>query len=199
MSTNGFENREKDGCNGFTLVEVIIVVAIMSMVILAITMMMSTSTRIYRRESQDIDLQQEAQSSMNQLEDMIVSANQLRFVYYHTGASDETTVIDYEAIDEGNTKQHYFIIWIKANNSLYFVVKDSAFTYNGSDSEVTELVANVTEDVNLMAKNINTFEAKYTDEILKQSVTVNAEFKIRPTDSNSYTIIKQIKLRNKQS
>lgn len=72
METN-IENK------GFTLIELVVSIAIMAIVITAVTYFMSRSTKNYQYASDDISLQTEAQTMMNQLCDIIMEANNVKF------------------------------------------------------------------------------------------------------------------------
>ena len=60
--------------SGFTLVELVIVMAIMGILGLAVAGFIGTSTKQYKYASKDVDLQYEAQLTMNQIGDLIIDA-----------------------------------------------------------------------------------------------------------------------------
>ena len=60
--------------SGFTLVELVIVMAIMGILGLAVVGFIGTSTKQYKYASKDVDLQYEAQLTMNQIGDLIIDA-----------------------------------------------------------------------------------------------------------------------------
>ena len=61
--------------SGFTLVELVIVMAIMGILGLAVAGFIGTSTKQYKYASKDVDLQYEAQLTMNQIGDLIIDAD----------------------------------------------------------------------------------------------------------------------------
>lgn len=60
--------------SGFTLVELVIVMAIMGILGLAVTGFIGTSTKQYKYATKDVDLQYEAQLTMNQIGNLIIDA-----------------------------------------------------------------------------------------------------------------------------
>ncbi len=60
---------------GITLVEVLVTVAILSIVIVTASTFMTTSSRSFARESADSDVQSEAELAVNQIEDLIIDVN----------------------------------------------------------------------------------------------------------------------------
>ncbi|HAB61871.1 MAG TPA: hypothetical protein DCE48_14460, partial [Lachnospiraceae bacterium] len=95
---------------GFSLVEVVATVAILSFLIFAICTFMSTSSNLYKESSLEIDLQQEAQTTMNQLNDMLLSANKFKVSYKNQGLDNEVAVMFSQATEEIDTKVSYCII-----------------------------------------------------------------------------------------
>lgn len=63
--------------SGFTLVELVIVMAIMGILGLAVAGFIGTSTKQYKYASKDVDLQYEAQLTMNQIGDLIIDAQRV--------------------------------------------------------------------------------------------------------------------------
>lgn len=66
------QRREEDG---FTLVELIISMAIFSIVSIMIMMFLQTGSKSYQRAKNELDLQMESQMLINQIRDMAYSAN----------------------------------------------------------------------------------------------------------------------------
>ena len=60
--------------SGFTLVELVIVMAIMGILGLAVVGFIGTSTKQYKYATKDVDLQYEAQLTMNQIGNLIIDA-----------------------------------------------------------------------------------------------------------------------------
>lgn len=178
---------------GFSLVEVLATIVILSFLIFAICTFMTTSSNLYKETSQEIDLQQEAQTTMNQLNDMILSANKFGVSYINKGLDNEVAVMFVQSIEEINTKVGYCIIWTKEREKLYFIKKDDTFSFSGTEGEITSLYNSVTDEANLMGEYIKSMEINQS--VDKQSVSITLNFSIR---DDHYEMTKQIKFRNKQ-
>lgn len=178
---------------GFSLVEVVATVAILSFLIFAICTFMSTSSNLYKESSLEIDLQQEAQTTMNQLNDMLLSAKKFKVSYKNHGLDNEVAVMFSEATEEIDTKVSYCIIWVKERRKLYFIKNDDTFTFAGTESEITDLCNSVTDEANLMAEYINSMLIDQS--VDKQAISITISFHIR---DDHYEMTKQIKFRNQQ-
>ena len=178
---------------GFSLVEVVATVAILSFLIFAICTFMSTSSNLYKESSLEIDLQQEAQTTMNQLNDMLLSANKFKVSYKNQGLDNEVAVMFSQATEEIDTKVSYCIIWMKERGKLYFIKNDDTFTFAGTESEITNLCNSVTDEANLMAEYINSMLIDQS--VDKQAISITIGFHIR---DDHYEMTKQIKFRNQQ-
>ncbi|WP_310601866.1 PilW family protein [Anaerosporobacter sp.] len=181
--------------NGFTLVEVLVAALILSFLIIAICAFMTTGSNLYKKSSREVDLQQEAQVAMNQLNDMILSANRFTVVYRNKGLQDEVAIMYSQTTEEINTKVNYCIIWIKEREKLYFLKKDADFTFTGTESEMMDLCSVVTDEENLMAQHIESMQIDTSELVNNQAVSITTDFVIQ---DNTYEVTKQIKLRNKQ-
>lgn len=69
----------KQDNKGMTLVELLISIAISSIVIASIAFFMNYASRNYRNASNDVMLQTEGQTILNQLNEMIIEANNVKF------------------------------------------------------------------------------------------------------------------------
>lgn len=178
---------------GFSLVEVLATVAILSFLIFAICTFMTTSSNLYKESSREINLQQEAQTTMNQLNDLLLSANKFSVSYINQGLDNEVAVMFSKSIEEVNTKVSYCIIWMKENGKLYLIKKDDTFTFAGTGGEITRLCDSVTDEANLMAEYIKSMVIDQS--VDQQAVSITINFNIQ---DDHYDLTKQIKFRNKQ-
>lgn len=181
--------------NGFSLVEVLTTVAILSILIFAICTFLTTGSNIYEKSSRDIDLQQEAQTTMNQLYDMTLSANSINVSYKNQGLVNEIAVLFSKTTEEIDTKVNYIIIWMKERSKLYFIKKDASFIFTGTESEIDDLCSIVTDEENLMAQYIKSMVIDSSELITNQAISITIRFEI---NNDWYDMTKQIKLRNKQ-
>jgi prepilin-type N-terminal cleavage/methylation domain-containing protein len=181
--------------NGFSLVEVLVTVAILSILIFAICVFMTTGSNLYKKSSREIDLQQEAQTTMNQLYDMTLSANKLNVSYMNPGSEHEVAVMFVQTTEEMDTKVSYIIIWMKDRQKLYFLRKDTSFIFTGTESEITDLCNGVTDEANLLGQYIKSMVIDTSELTKDQAISITIRFEIK---DDKYDMTKEIKLRNKQ-
>lgn len=120
---------------GFTLVELIIAVAILSVVTLAICGFIAVSSRSYTSANTDIMLQQEAQLTLNQISDVIIDTTDS--INYGNGSetvlkdsefsSDPATktLIVVNRKDGNNDNPSYRFDWVKDDQVIYFNTSDT--------------------------------------------------------------------------
>lgn len=168
------------GSKGFTLLELIVVIALFSIVTITIFGLITSSTATYSAVSDDLSLQYESQAAMSQIQEYVIDCNGA--VCYN---SDDATLyllyLDKTAISETSTgcTIHAFT-WKEDENEIYYatgeVLKgDSGFSYSLSEYEMSEYVTG--------------FEAAASD----SSVTVTTTFSKR---RDHYTASQTIAMRN---
>lgn len=89
VKTMSFLNNEHDN-KGFSLVELVVVMAIMGFLGLAVAGFIGTSSNQYKYASKEVDLQYEAQIAMNQIGDLLIDAQ--KGVKYENGAVSPVSV-----------------------------------------------------------------------------------------------------------
>ncbi len=134
---------------GFTLVELIIVMAIMGLVGLAVAGFIGTSANQYKSASKEVDLQYESQIVMNQLGDLVQSATKVT-TYKSTATTGEVLKID---IQKDTTVYHIYMDY--DSNELYLKKNDG--------------------DLELMAEYIEDFSSSIDKD--KNSVNFDVDFK----------------------
>lgn len=131
---------------GFTLVELIIAVAIMSIIALAVGGFMVVGTKSYASANNDINVQQEAQLALNQISDVLIDTTRSINYAGYQGASGEAVLKDSELTFEadgkmltmyngesytdpssgeemisiGNGNKNYRFYWDKASGNVYY-------------------------------------------------------------------------------
>lgn len=194
---------------GFTLVELIIAVAIMSIVTLAVCGFIMVGSRSYTSANTDVMLQQEAQLALNQISDVIIdttdsinyggksdSASEMEMVLKDSEFSEEPTekclvVVNKKASNNDNPS--YWFSWNKAEEVIYFntsddVVDESNPEPNFVDADKAVLAQHVKE----FHVDISQFEQ---NRVVKVSMTF-ANGGREYTTSNNITVRNRVSLNN---
>lgn len=150
----GKEMRMKRDQKGFTIVELLIAVAILSIVILTVCGFILVGSRSYAAGNSDISVQQEAQLALNQMSDLLIDTT--RSVTYTgfdaAGTTSEVALKDADftftpenkslvmlngtavanpsggpdIIEEGNGNKNYHFYWDKSEETLFYAEADAA-------------------------------------------------------------------------
>lgn len=139
---------------GFTLVELLIAVAIMSIVLAAVCGFIVVGSKSYAAANSDINVQQEAQLALNQMSDvMIDTTRSVNYAGYDSSGSPTLVVKDSEftfeptgksltlyngtsvkqadgseLVEEGNGNKNYQFYWDKTDEVLWYT--EQAITQN---------------------------------------------------------------------
>ena len=196
--------------SGFTLVELLVSIAIFSIVSAAIFGFIVVGSRNYTTASTEINLQQEAQLALNQMSDVIIDTTRsVNYYGYPSEGSGGTAALkdadfsfepafkslllfngeEKEEPDgtktvvpgSGNDKNYQFY-WDKADEELYF-----------SEIEVTETDFSSAEKV-LLAQHVREFSADLSQVEEKRIVQVTMTF---ANGNKEYTTTNNITIRNK--
>jgi prepilin-type N-terminal cleavage/methylation domain-containing protein len=198
---------------GFSLVELIVVVAILAVVGGAIAGFIATSTRSYRNVSNEVDLQEEAQIAMNQLESLLMNAEAgVNYMYFGQSIPDDpadasTDVngqvfsdaeIDSSTVDISqkyiyiyNTKSRYVITWNEDEQRLYY--KEEARETDPVTGSYTANFTETADDGALFAEYVDDFSVTLSSS--GQSVVVNVALHLTRGD-RQYQAKENISLRN---
>lgn len=159
---------------GFSLVELIIAVAILVIVVGSVCSFIVISSRNYANGNNDISVQQEAQLALNQMSDVIIDATRsINYVGYDSASQPFKALKDAEfaftpenkalivynvetTVDDGTPSptpsptadglQNYMFYWQKSTEDLYFAVQgaDGSFPFPGN-AECVLLAEHVTD------------------------------------------------------
>lgn len=178
--------------SGFTLVELVIVMAIMGILGLAVAGFIGTSTKQYKYASKDVDLQYEAQLTMNQIGDLIIDAQ--KGVKYEpatvaapvevASAAPEAGYIATASAEEASSEETssdskliiynkdctYYIIYRPSEHKIY-LRKDTLDPATGA------VKADGQGKESLMAENVTGFTPDLSEAESKNSVGIVVDFK----------------------
>ncbi|WP_443598042.1 PulJ/GspJ family protein [Agathobacter sp.] len=200
--------------SGFTLVELVVVMAIMGILGLAVAGFIGTSTKQYKYASKDVDLQYEAQLTMNQIGDLIIDAQKgVKYEpatvaapvevasanpeagYVATASADEASAEETSAEETSsdskliicNNDCTYNIIYRPSEHKIY-LRKDTL------DPATGEVKADGQGRESLMAENVTGFTPDLSEAESKNSVGLVVEFK---AGDKKYTSKQNFTMRNK--
>lgn len=90
----GEDKRMRKDQRGFTIVELLIAIAIMAIVVVAVSGFIVVGSRSYASANSDISVQQEAQLAMNQMSDVLIDTTRsVNYVGYETYGTDGVLVL----------------------------------------------------------------------------------------------------------
>ena len=200
--------------SGFTLVELVIVMAIMGILGLAVTGFIGTSTKQYKYATKDVDLQYEAQLTMNQIGNLIIDAQKgVKYEPATVAAPVEVASVNPEAgyiatasaeeasSEEASSEQSssdskliicnndctYNIIYRPSEHKIY-LRKDTLDPATGA------VKADGQGKESLMAENVIGFTPDLSEAESKNSVGLVVDFK---AGDKKYTSKQNFTLRNK--
>lgn len=198
------------GKKGFTLVEVIVSLAIMTIVAGSIGAFIIAGNNSYLRGNKELTLQEEAQLAANQMIDLIIDVEKdINFTPDHQGtavAIDGTTAKD--AVGNEITTAHVSELRLVNNESSYMIrwqgtaagdyaTANQVYLYeveNTTDADGNLVVGDFTTATPaLMAEHVSSFSVDLSQVESKRKVILNMTFTYQ---DKSYEIAETIKLRN---
>lgn len=196
MKVKGSGCVQKDN-RGITLIELIIAIAISTIVVGAATFLLSTAQKNYSSASASVDLQSEAQILMEQMGTWIMEGNRVEV----NAAGDKLTVYQIprkvtttrptgaETLKTDTSKRVFWISnKLKGKKMLYMKKIDGIAD---PDSDTTDVVdADAILD-NCIGEYVTSFSA--VEDTSKAKVTITLEFR---QGTQKYSITNEFKLRN---
>lgn len=186
----------KNKNSGFSLVELLVSIAILAVVSLGVVMFMTTTSNSYSRTSADLDLQTEAQLVANSFIDLIIDCEKRvndtdqvlsGYDFDDDGSADTKTFTKGHVIEICNNYTQYLIVWNDTNQKVYYVEKEYnkttgiwPTTYDGSKCQ-------------LLAENVSAFNLDLTKFVKERIVGFTLTYTMR---GKSYTGNYQVHLRN---
>lgn len=164
----------RDNNKGTSLVEMIVAIAIASIVIYMIMFFIKVASNSFRRTSDEVNLQMEAQTSVNQLANLAmeaalapecrVTASEIRYIFKY---SDD---------------EYYAVVHNSTDNNLYLL---EAADIESASTQVTSinehLMAEYVKELNIVASSNG------------KKVTINLTFAL---GDDTFSVKKNVRLRN---
>lgn len=166
---------------GMTLIELVISMAIMAIVFSMIALLINTATQSFKRTNQKVNLQLEAQVSMNQISNLVM----------------ETTMYESDS-PEGNTRyllqtasnEYYAVYFAKAVKKIFLIQSDNIDGVNGAKT-INPMASKETQNQYLLAEYVESIDITVSAD--KKTVVIKIVFKI---EKEEYTASKKVTLRN---
>lgn len=174
---------------GTTLIELLVSMAISSIVIGMIIMMISAGSRSYNIAQDEVNIQTQSQTTANQIEDILIEANwmerktDIKKAGTSDIASDVTAYIIYSS--EGNSA----IIFDRTQQLLFYMEGVSVSQINNMATD------SYTKAINLMATNITEFTLEADSSTLKESQKTELHIMLK-NKTSELTVDKTIAFRN---
>ena len=191
------------GKKGFTLVEIIVSLAIMSIVAGAVGAFVIAGNNSYMRGNRELTLQEEAQLTANQLIDLIIDVERgINFQTTIGSAVDEEGHIVADNVPAAelilrNNDNVYMVRWQGENAGAEYAAANRLYLYEAAnvkdaDGKITAWGDPSTAAPSLMAEYVTAFNIDLTD-LDKRKVKLEMKFSYQ---DKTYDISETIKLRN---
>ncbi len=196
---------------GFTLVELLIAIAIMSIVLAAVCGFIIVGSRSYANANSDITVQQESQLALNQMSDVLIDTTRsVNYVGYDSGGTPSLALKDSEftsmpedkalimyngestikadgtvEMGEGNGNLNYQFLWDRSEETLYYSeipVTESSFPSVGEAGCV------------VLAEHVTDFSIDLSQVEEKRVVQLTLTFEM---GGKTYTTANNVTIRNK--
>lgn len=186
---NRIRRKMRSDSRGFTLIELILAVAIAGILIGAITFFLMMGSRAYESAKNEIDLQAEAQIVMNQLRDRILESNCMdayaatsnQFTLYYIEENPKATE---EKDKQRITRKEVFWLDTAEKRLYYRELKDDDIEINGN------LFPEGGREQYLLAEYVKSMNIQQKKAMVEISLVLE-------DGSRQYTLENSIKLRNR--
>ena len=198
---------------GFTLVELIIAVAILAIVTLAVSGFIVVGSRSYTSANTDIMLQQDAQLALNQISDVIIDTTDsinygvraggvgdMQLVLKDSEFGGEATekclaVVNKNEAGSTNDNVSYWFYWSKDDETIYFNKVD-AYSSTMSTSEIQSAFEAAADQnqVSILAQHVTDFSVDLTQFDANRVVMITATFE---NGNRVYSTSNNVTVRNR--
>lgn len=196
---------------GFTLVELIIAVAILAIVTAAVCGFIVVGSRSYASSNTDIMLQQDAQLALNQMSDVIIdTTDSISYGLRTSGASDmqlvlkdsefagEATekcliVVNRHEDDSNNDNPSYWFYWSKEKETIYFN-EVTAYSSSMSPTDIENAFKNAGDDKAILAQHVTDFSIDISQFEANRVVMISMTFE---NGNRTYSTSNNVTVRNR--
>ncbi len=193
--------------DGFSLIEILVSLAIAAVVLVGTYTLMNSSAKSYRQSSSDIDVQAESETTSNFIYELLLEAQDVRVtdaVAGSAGSCKTLVVLNNKYVKDASTgkqnaqPQYNFIVFDENNEKLYFK-KVSALDADGklipySIDVVNSNIADVVDDTKLLAEHVKTFNVSPSR--LKAQTPISYEIVIDDGTASPYKSTNSVITRN---
>lgn len=159
--SRGEDNMMRKDQRGFTIVELLIAIAILSIVVAAVCSFILVGSRSYASANSDISVQQEAQLAMNQMSDVLI---------------DTTRSVNYVGYDSSDRS----VLALKDSEFGFEPVAKSLIMYNGVPVQKDSAISGADPDITIEPGNGNKHYHFYWDK--DEETLYYAELDVKDTD-----------------
>lgn len=172
---------------GVTLVELIIGIAISSIITLIIVSFINGASESFRRANDEVNLQVEAQRTINLLNNQAMEAKD---IYEVPGVGIESQ----RYVIEASNSKFQVVLYVEADKKLYIVDEnsgvDAAARRVDAETKVYDINSNF-EAQSLLAEYVKTITISSLDAKNRVSISLTLEL-----GDEEYAVTKKVKLRN---
>lgn len=176
---------------GLTLVELLVSIAIASIVSIAIFSFMIVGARSFQKTSADVNVQHESQLVLNQLQDLLVDTNV--GVEYNKDESTSDATLTLYNYDAGNPDKHVYEVVYQAAEKKLFYNEYSPLASGEGASRIVSKGSTIYQQ-QLLGENIASFTVDLS--ALEKKRVVRVDLEVERTQSK-YKTSSNITLRNR--
>lgn len=176
---------------GLTLVELLVSIAIASIVSIAIFSFMIVGARSFQKTSADVNVQHESQLVLNQLQDLLVDTNV--GVEYNKDESTSDATLTLYNYDSGNPDKHVYEVVYQAAEKKLFYNEYSPLASGEGASRIVSKGSTIYQQ-QLLGENIASFTVDLS--ALEKKRVVRVDLEVERTQSK-YKTSSNITLRNR--